>query len=574
MVTTRFKFILKSDPHITYEIEQNAFSLGRSEHCEVTIRDPYVSRHQAKVSVNNAQYVIKNLGRNPILINGVHAISSSLNDGDTVTFGKTELLVQVEEISNIIDGTSVDETSTLAQKTIALESLAEKTLSPRLLLSHSTGESKIILLDKDKISIGRSGKIDINLEDPSVSRRHCVIEKRDNAYFIKNLSEINPILINEVRVSEKRLYSGDQLQVGSNSLTFISDRSQDLKPGEETIVTSKNGPEWILWWGAACLLLLLGTYVIYGHIYRPWKLNQTLNIVSTQIVSGEYLPARETLRSLLLDSELPLEASRKIMDLYSQTAVGIARKMAEKGKLQEAKAYLIAYLQGYGGGRDANVMFELVDYYSFLLGEKLEFNKKHQPAIRQYAAIREDSPYFEKAQTAILRIWLTYQQQRYKDQTLAQLLKVGDSHFIAKRYLTPVNQNAYSVYQAVLAIDAENQVALERIVLIKNYFREIGDKYFAQKNWLQALIYFQRYSLIDPDFPDVKNKISLCKNKLAVSKKKPPKPKPLKIAPKEKTDDQRKKIKRALEESGAKSAWIMKYLFKEQSGEKNLDEPW
>jgi tetratricopeptide (TPR) repeat protein len=219
-------------------------------------------------------------------------------------------------------------------------------------------------------------------------------------------------------------------------------------------------------------------------------------------------------------------------------------------------------------------MFERVDYYGLLLGKMLESDEKYQLAIGQYAAIREDSLYFEEAQTAIRRIWLTYQQKRYKDQTLAQLLKEGESHFIANRYLTPVNQNAYSVYQAVLAIDAENQVALERIVLIKNFYREIGDKYLAQKKWLQALTYFQRYSLIDPDLPEVKNKISICKNKLAATKTPPPKPKPLKIAPKEKTDDQREKIKHALEESGAKSAWIMKYLFEEQSGEKDLDKPW
>jgi tetratricopeptide (TPR) repeat protein len=296
-------------------------------------------------------------------------------------------------------------------------------------------------------------------------------------------------------------------------------------------------------------------------------------LASTQVDSGDYLPARDTLEALL-ESDLSQENTRKTMDLLSHTAVGIARKMAEDGELQEAKAYLLAYLQNYGGGKEADVMFERVDYYGLLLGEMLESEKKHQLAIRQYSAIREDSLYFEEAQTAIRRIWLAYQQKQYKDQTLTQLLKEGETHFLAKRYLTPVNQNAYSVYQAVLAIDTENQVALERIDQIKTYYREIGDKYYAQKKWLQALTYFERYSLIDPELPDVKNKISICKNKLAASKTPPAKPKRPKIAPKEKTDDQREKIKRALEESGAKSSWIMKYLFEEQSGEKDSDEPW
>ena len=567
-MTTRFKFILKSDPQITYETRQDTFSLGRSEDCEFIIRDPYVSRHQAKVSVKNDQYVIKNLGRNPILINGVRATSCSLNDGDTVTLGETELVVRVEKNSN-----KIDETSASAQKTIALMIPVEETLNPRLLLSSATGKSKIFVLDVNNISIGRSSENEVNLEDPSVSRRHCVIEKRDDAYFIKNLSEINPTLLNKESVSEKRLCSGDQLQVGSNSLTFISDRSQDLKPIEEAMISQEKGPGWILWAGAVCLLLLLGTYMLYERVYRPWKVNQTLNLVLTQIESGDYLPARNTLK-ILLESDLPQETLHKTMDLFSQTAVGIARKMAEDGQLQEAKAYLIANLQNYGGGRETGVMIERVDYYGFLLGKMFASEEKYQLAIRQYAAIQENSPYFQEAQTAIRRIWLTYQQIHYKDQTLAQLLKKGESHFNAKRYLTPVNQNAYSVYQAVLAMDAENQVAVERIDLIKNHYRKIGDRYFAQKKWLQALTYFERYSLIDPDLPDVKNKISICKKKLAASKTPPSKPKRLKTTPKEKTDAQREMIKRALEESGAKSAWVMKYLFEEQSGEKNLDEPW
>lgn len=567
-MTTRFKFILKSDPQIIFESRQDTFSLGRSEDCEVIIKDPHVSRLQAKVWAKNDQYVIKNLGRNPILVNGVRTKSRFLNDGDTVTLGTTELLFQVDENWNKIDGSSA-----LAKKTIALTSPVVKTLSPRLVLSHPMGESKIFLLDKDKNSIGRSEDVDVNLEDASVSRRHCIIEKQDNAYFVKNLSDINPILLNEERVSEKRLYSGDQLQVGSNSLSFISDRPEDLKPVEETIITQEKGPGWILWWGAACLLLLLGTYVVYGRVYRPWKVSQTLDLVSTQVDSGDLFPARDTLKALL-ESDLSQEDTRKSMDLLSQTAAGIARKLAEDGELQEAKAYLITYLQNYGGGEEANVMFERVDYYSLLLGEKLESEEKYQFAIRQYAAIREDSLYFKEAQTAIRRIWLAYQQKRYNDQTLTQLLKEGETHFLAKRYLTPVNQNAYSVYQAVLAIDSENQAALQRIEQIKTYYREIGDKYYAQKKWLRALKYFERYSLIDPELPDVKKKISICKNKLATYKTLPPKPKRPKIAPKEKTDDQREKIKRALEESGAKSEWIMKYLFEEQSGEKDTDEPW
>jgi hypothetical protein len=55
-------------------------------------------------------------------------------------------------------------------------------------------------------------------------------------------------------------------------------------------------------------------------------------------------------------------------------------------------------------------------------------------------------------------------------QTLAQLLKEAENHFRAKRYLTPVNQNAYSVYQAVLALEPQHRLALQRIEQIKLFY--------------------------------------------------------------------------------------------------------
>ena len=48
-----------------------------------------------------------------------------------------------------------------------------------------------------------------------------------------------------------------------------------------------------------------------------------------------------------------------------------------------------------------------------------------------------------------------------------------------------------------------------------------------------------------------------------------------KAAPSEEaSDEQRDKIKRVLEESGTDSSWIMKYLFEEESGEKDSEKPW
>ena len=234
--------------------------------------------------------------------------------------------------------------------------------------------------------------------------------------------------------------------------------------------------------------------------------------------------------------------------------------------------YLLVYLEDYGARKESDVLWDRLDYFRLTLGQRLEKNKQNQPALGQYAAIREDSIYFEEAQKAIRRIWLASQQPR-QDQTLTQLLKEAETHFLAKRFLKPVNQNAYTVYQAVLSIDPEHPLALKRLDQMKAFYREKGDAYFTEKKWSKALSFYERYYLIDTEVPEIKDKIKLCREKLSKSRSShSASDKKKTIAASNEQDEKRAEIKRLLEESGNESSWIMKYLFEEQ--EKNSDKPW
>jgi len=73
----------------------------------------------------------------------------------------------------------------------------EKAVGPRLVCTSASGKSKIILLEKAQLVIGRSEEADLNLQDPLVSRKHGVIEKRDNEYLVRNVSTTNPLLLSE-----------------------------------------------------------------------------------------------------------------------------------------------------------------------------------------------------------------------------------------------------------------------------------------------------------------------------------------------------------------------------------------
>ena len=131
-------------------------------------------------------------------------------------------------------------------------------------------------------------------------------------------------------------------------------------------------------------------------------------------------------------------------------------------------AYLKSYLSEYGAGKEAEVLWDRLDYYRLTLGHRLESAKKLQQAVGQYSAIKEDSIYYERsAQGHQKNMARSPAAASGQDQSLVQLLKEADTHFQAQQYLKPVNQNAFVLYRAVLTLEPGHELALERIDKMK-----------------------------------------------------------------------------------------------------------
>jgi pSer/pThr/pTyr-binding forkhead associated (FHA) protein len=559
-----FKLVLKNDPNTVYETDQHEFVLGRSEQCEIVIDDPHISRVQARIRFESNRYYIENLGQNPTLVNGIPATDQLLKNGDEINMGTTNLWFQAAQpIEESLQPAVSDD------KTVIFVSTPDQTLGPRLVLTTDTGVTKTYPLGKDRLYMGRSDEADVYLADASVSRKHGLIELRDNGYYARNLSQTNPLLLNDEILSENRLYSGDHLRIGAYFLTFISDRPEDAKPAKEKIVTKEKGPGWALWLAVGCLLLIVASFIFYRHVYHPWRSNRNLTAIAEQVAAGDYQKTQDTLKQLLTKGLTP-ESGRKAKELLSQTVLAIAQQQAEAGKLPEAQQYLIAHLKEYGSGKEADILWEHLDMYRVEIARTLEAAAHYQAALGEYAAVREDSPFYSRAQQGIRRIWLESQQGQRRHQNLAQQLQEADRHFRAKRYLTPVNNNAYAVYQSVLAIEPDNPVALERIEQMLSFYRKYGEDYFNKENWRSALTYFERYNFIAPDSPDIQQKINICRAKLTTSQSNRRQSQGKSSTP----EKSREQVKQLLEESGVESSRIIQFLFEEQSGEKDSEKPW
>jgi pSer/pThr/pTyr-binding forkhead associated (FHA) protein/tetratricopeptide (TPR) repeat protein len=560
-VNGAFRLIQKSNPNRCLETRRDSFLVGRSQECDIIIPEAHVSRVQAKVSFENGRHFIKNLGRNSLRINGRTTPGDFLKPGDEIVLGKTSFLYQAGPVPAVESASEA--------KTLLASDSAEPPSERRLVCTSPSGVATAHRLSQARMVIGRSKEADIVFDDPSVSRYHCVIEDRGGACHVRNISTSNPLTINHEPVAEKRLYSGDQLKIGAWSLAFISSRRDDRRLQEQPRPRHAPRRRWVF----ALLFSVAVGYAAHGLVFVPWAEEHALAGISALIDAGEFGSARDRLLSFLEKGPTPerAAAARSLLDL---AAVGSAGQMAQSGNLENAAAYLREHVTRHGAGSEAAPVWDQLNRYRMQIAQRLEETSDHHRSLSYYSAIPEDSPYFPEAQKAIRRLWLDYQKQQNQQQTVAQLLKDAEAHFAVKRYLTPVHQNAYSVYQAVLALEPQNETALKRIEQIRVFYRSEGDAAFRAGNWPKALAYLERYSLIDPDALDVREKITTCHRKLSEPVKSPPATIPEGRAPAPAAGDEQEKVRRLLRESGTQSSWIMKYLFDETPRESDSETPW
>jgi len=83
----------------------------------------------------------------------------------------------------------------------------------RVLSGPSKG--KVFEVAKPRISIGRKGA-DFALDDPEVSRHHCLLEVKEMAINLKDLDSTNGTFFDEERVRAAFLVSGTEFRVGAS----------------------------------------------------------------------------------------------------------------------------------------------------------------------------------------------------------------------------------------------------------------------------------------------------------------------------------------------------------------------
>src|SRR5215813_9019597 len=95
-------------------------------------------------------------------------------------------------------------------------------MNPRLAAIAGKLKGKVFLLQDKPVVIGRETSAEVCLADAAVSRRHSLVEARDNQFWINDLQSLNGTFVNDVPIKERALQHGDRIRIGETQFLFLT----------------------------------------------------------------------------------------------------------------------------------------------------------------------------------------------------------------------------------------------------------------------------------------------------------------------------------------------------------------
>ena len=124
-----------------------------------------------------------------------------------------------------------DKTQTLvdrSQKPLVLKKV-------RLVVVKGSDEGRTVTLQQPAVAIGTLGESDLILTDPTVSRKHAVVEEKADGYVIRDLGSTNGTFLDGVRIREGYLSPGSVIRLGKTEIAFspVEERIENLQSASD-----------------------------------------------------------------------------------------------------------------------------------------------------------------------------------------------------------------------------------------------------------------------------------------------------------------------------------------------------
>lgn len=206
-----------------FALTDSTITLGRGSTNEIVLRDPKVSRQHARIECSEASCTLIDLGAaNGTRVNGARVERATLKPGDLIALGDSTLrfeiaspLTDAPQIEQINSPADLD--ATLSHGTLSVT--LSNTHLPRIAV-RTAARTWQVPFAQDALAIGRDAANDIALDSPKVSRKHARIERRGDAFVLRDLNSTNGTWVGAQRVQEYTLNDGDSIRIGDARLVF------------------------------------------------------------------------------------------------------------------------------------------------------------------------------------------------------------------------------------------------------------------------------------------------------------------------------------------------------------------
>jgi pSer/pThr/pTyr-binding forkhead associated (FHA) protein len=170
-----------------------SFTIGGADDNHLVIDDPTVSSQHARIVYVNNTFVLHDLGSTDgIFVNDQRITQKTIQNGDKIKLGEVELeVLDPLQPENQQEWCLVACSSWLSGQEFPIRSRS----------------------DQSDIKIGRASHCDMIFAGTHLSREHALLTIRDDGVWVRDLNSANGTFINDVRVTEGMVYSGDQLRL-------------------------------------------------------------------------------------------------------------------------------------------------------------------------------------------------------------------------------------------------------------------------------------------------------------------------------------------------------------------------
>jgi len=95
-------------------------------------------------------------------------------------------------------------------------------------------EEQKYLLDKPAFTVGREPACEIAIDNLGISRQHCKLLVRGDAFVVQDLGSANGTFVNGKKIVEHYLNDGDEIFIGKYILRFSNDTQTKAAPDKDT----------------------------------------------------------------------------------------------------------------------------------------------------------------------------------------------------------------------------------------------------------------------------------------------------------------------------------------------------